>query len=74
MTFASLEQLVAYFSTDPNVTSGLIDKLDAANAAKSAKVRNNTLDAFASQVKAQTGKALTPEQAQVLLSLSNALR
>jgi Peptidase family M1 domain len=74
VTFASLEALVARFSTDPDVTAGLDDKLEAAAAAKSARQRANLLDAFDNQVRAQTGKALTAEQAQILLGLSQALR
>jgi hypothetical protein len=74
VTFTSLEQLVAYFSTDPTVTSGLNDKLAAAAAAKSTGIRNKQLDAFVAQVNAQTGKALTPEEAQVLITLAAALR
>ena len=74
ITFTSLKQLVAYFSTDPVVTSGLNDKLTAAAAARSASVRRSQLDAFVNQVNAQTGKALTPAQAQVLTTLAAALR
>jgi len=74
VTFPSLANLVTRFSTNPDVTAGLNDKLAAAAAAKSAKTRGNLLDAFASQVRAQTGKALTAEQAAILLRLSDALR
>jgi hypothetical protein len=74
VTFTSLEALVTRFSTNPDVTAGLNDKLAAAAAAKSANTRGNQLDAFAHQVAAQTGKALTAEQADLLLQLSDALR
>jgi hypothetical protein len=74
VTFPSLEALVARFSTDPDVTAGLNDKLAAAAAARSARTRGNLLDAFGSQVRAQTGKALTAEQAALLLQLADALR
>ncbi len=74
VTFPSLENLVTRFSANPDVTAGLNDKLAAAAAAKSAKSRGNVLDAFANQVRAQTGKALTAEQAAILLQLSDALR
>jgi hypothetical protein len=73
-TFASLKNLVAQFSTNPDVTSGLNDKLTAAANAKTARVRGNVLDAFENQVRAQTGKALTPEQARILDALADALR
>ncbi len=74
VTFTSLKQLVAFFSIDPAVTSGLNDKLSAAAAAKNASIRHNQLDAFVNQVNAQTGKALTPDEAQVLITLAAALR
>jgi hypothetical protein len=74
VTFASLEILVAAFSTDADVTSGLIDKLEAAAAAKKPPIRSNIIDAFTAQVGVQTGKALTPEQAQLLVTLAVALR
>ena len=74
VTSASLQSLVARFSTNPDVTTGLNDKLTAAAAAKNAKTRGNILDAFANQVRAQTGKALTAEQAQLLLALAQTLR
>jgi hypothetical protein len=61
VTFASLQTLVARFSTNPDVTRGLNDKLAAAAAAKNANARANQLQAFANQVRAQTGKALTAE-------------
>jgi hypothetical protein len=74
VTFASLQALVTYFSSDPDVASGLNDKLAAAAEARSAKVRHKHLDAFVHQVNAQAGKALAPEEAQVLILLATALR
>ena len=74
VTFASLANLVARFSTDPTVTKGLNDKLAAAANAKSAKTRANQLEAFEKQVNAQTGKALTAEQAEILIELAEALK
>ena len=73
VTYASLQALVAQFSTDPDVTSGLNDKLTAASKAKTAQARAGQLQAFANQVRAQTGKALTAEQAAILLALAQAL-
>lgn len=72
--FTSLAALVRQFSTSTDVANGLVDKLDAASAAKNAKTRGNQLDAFANQVHAQTGKALTSAQAELLLSLAETLR
>ena len=74
VTFASLAAVVTYFSSDPDVTAGLVAKLLAASVARNANARNNQLDAFVNQVNAQTGRALTPEEAQVLITLSAALR
>jgi hypothetical protein len=73
VTFDSLRTLVARFSTNPDVTRGLNDKLTAAEGAKNASTRANQLQAFANQVRAQTGKALTTEQARILLGLAEAL-
>jgi len=73
VTYASLETLVGRFSTNADVTQGLNDKLAAAAAAKNANARAGQLQAFANQVRAQTGKALTAEQAQILLDLAKAL-
>ena len=56
VTFASLENLVAQFSTNPEVTAGLNDKLKAAAKAKP-KARGPLLEAFENQVRAQEGKA-----------------
>jgi hypothetical protein len=73
VTYGSLQNLVARFSTNADVTSGLNDKLAAAAAAKNANARAGQLQAFANQVRAQTGKAFTAEQAQLLLDLAGAL-
>jgi hypothetical protein len=40
---------VARFSTNADVTNGLVDKLVAAAGAKNAKTRRNQLDAFESR-------------------------
>jgi hypothetical protein len=74
VTFGSLEDLVESFSTDRHVSRSLIKQLEAADAAKTATRRGQFLDAFIAQVDAQSGRALTPERAQVLRTLANALR
>lgn len=67
---------VKSFNLKPDVEQGLLDKL---NAAKSAIERNqkktavNILKAFTNQVKAQKGKALTNEQANLLTTDTRAL-
>jgi hypothetical protein len=74
VTFASLANLVARFSINPQVTKGLNDKLAAAAGAKTAKARAYQLEAFEKQVTAQIGKALTAEQAEILIELAEALK
>ncbi|HEX2911931.1 MAG TPA: hypothetical protein VH186_14075, partial [Chloroflexia bacterium] len=75
-TFDSLCTLSRQFSTDPSVAQGLCDKLAAAKAAAAAgdtKTKNNNLNAFRQQVAAQSGKALTGQQATILTNLSKTL-
>jgi hypothetical protein len=74
VTIPSLANLVTRFSSSADVASGLNDKLEAAAAAGNAKARNNQLNAFENQVRAQTGKALTADEAKVLIDLVEALR
>jgi YVTN family beta-propeller protein len=72
----SLANLVTQFSTNTGVATGLCDKLTAASQAAARgqdKAKSNILGAFDQQVSAQTGKALTPEQASILTNLVAAL-
>lgn len=71
---ATLQTLVSRFSTKADVTSGLNAKLAAAATAPNANARAGQLGAFENQVRAQTGKALTSEQAAILLRLAAALK
>ncbi|MBO0867298.1 MAG: endo-1,4-beta-xylanase [Micromonosporaceae bacterium] len=73
VTFTSLDNLVRRFSTDPEVTAGLGDKLAAAAGSSNPRARDNQLEAFINQVDASTGKALTTDQAAVLIPLAQAL-
>jgi hypothetical protein len=76
VTFDSLCRLSASFSTDSTVDTGLCDKLAAAKAAAAngdTKTKNNNLAAYRQQVAAQSGKALTKQQATLLTNLSKAL-
>jgi predicted extracellular nuclease len=76
VTFDSLCALVARYSTNAAVTDGLCSKLAAAADARArgdATAAGNQLKAFTNQVNAQTGKALTEEQAATLLRLLAAL-
>jgi alpha-galactosidase len=73
-TFANLRAVVAEYSTNPDVTSGLNDKLTAAENSTNATARDNQINAFVHQVNAQTGKAFTADQASALTELANALK
>lgn len=76
ITPTGLCNLAAQFSTSSDVASGLCDKITAASQAAArgqAKTKANILSAFDHQVSAQTGKALTSEQAAVLTDLAAAL-
>lgn len=71
-SFSSVCSLAESYSTDPAVAAGLCDKLAAAeNAADrgNAKAASNILNAFGHEVAAQTGKALTSDQADTLMTL-----
>jgi hypothetical protein len=76
VTYDSLCTLSASFSTASSVDQGLCDKLAAAKAAAAAgdtKTKNNNLNAYRQQVSAQSGKALTKQQATTLTNLSKGL-
>jgi predicted extracellular nuclease len=70
LTFDSLCGLARLYSLDPAVADGLCDKLTSAASQANTKTRDNILQAFRNQVDAQTGKALTAEQAATLKELS----
>jgi hypothetical protein len=69
----ALQSLVSRFSTSADVAAGLNAKLAAAAKAPNANARAGQLGAFANQVRAQTGKALTTDAATTLLRLMAAL-
>ena len=73
VSLTSLQSLVNAFSIDGGVANGLNAKLEAAAKAKNANARAGQLGAFQNQVNAQTGKALTPQHAAVLIRLSRTL-
>ena len=73
-TFTNLRAVVAQYSTDPQVTTGLNDKLTAAENSTTATARDNQINAFDNLVNAQTGKALTADRASTLIELANALK
>ena len=70
-TTSSLCWLAERYSTDPAVAAGLCDKLAAAQAASDRgqpNVAANIMRAFDNLVNAQTGKALTADQAATLIA------
>jgi hypothetical protein len=73
VTFASLCDLVASYSTDSSVTEQLCNKLQQAAAAPTPTARAGLLAAFRNDVDAKTGKGLTQAQADVLKELSKSL-
>lgn len=71
-SYSSVCSLAESYSTDPAVAAGLCDKLTAAQDAADrgdTKAEANILKAFGHQVAAQTGKALTQDQADMLMLL-----
>lgn len=71
--YSSLCSLAQSYSSDPGVAMGLCDKLLAAEAAGGrgqTAVKASILRAFGNQVLAQSGKALTTDEADMLLTLS----
>jgi hypothetical protein len=72
-TPSGLKSLVGQFSTNPGVSGGLDSKLDAIAQAPDANAKAGSVRAFINQVNAQTGKALTTDQASTLIELVQAL-
>src|SRR5262249_60183755 len=75
-SYASLRLLAGFYSGKEGVAQSLSAKLDAAQAAEARgnlHAKAGALRAFEREVRAQTGKALTPEQADVLLTLVQTL-
>jgi 2',3'-cyclic-nucleotide 2'-phosphodiesterase / 3'-nucleotidase / 5'-nucleotidase len=72
-TVQSLKASVDRFYAEGKITSrdvykGLMDKLTAAAKAKDTTSRNNNLNAFINLVKAQSGKAITADAANLLIT------
>jgi hypothetical protein len=70
---ASLKALVNQLSTSPGVAGALVSKLDAIAQAPNANAAAGSTRAFINQVNAQTGKALTADQAATLIRLVQGL-
>jgi prepilin-type N-terminal cleavage/methylation domain-containing protein len=75
-SYESLRILTDFYCNKRGVAHGLIAKLDAAQASEARgdlRAKAGELGAFANQVRAQEGKALTPNQALVLRTLARTL-
>jgi predicted extracellular nuclease len=75
-TFDDLCRLTRSYVTKAGIGDALCDKLAAAKAADAqgdAKAKSAALNAYANQVRAQTGKALTAAQAATLIDLAGQL-
>ncbi|HEY1521799.1 MAG TPA: GON domain-containing protein [Solirubrobacteraceae bacterium] len=68
-TPSGLKSLVGQFSSDPSVSDGLGSKIDAIAQAPNGNSKAGSVRAFINQVHAQTGKALTADQASTLIAL-----
>ena len=73
VTFEMLTNAVNAFSDKEGVANALVAKLDAAASANGTNTRDNQLTAFINLVNAQTGKALTAHEAEILIALANVL-
>jgi len=73
VNYASLKEVVSSFSSKPGVANALNAKIDAAAAASDPNTRDNILNAFINEVNAQTGKAFTQAEADLLIILAQAL-
>lgn len=75
-SYESLRVLSTLYSNHEGITSGLVAKLDAAEAAETrgnVNAKRGQITAFQNQVRAQTGKALNGQQARTMLALSKTL-
>lgn len=76
VTYVSLKVLTQRFVTDTAVADALCGKLDQASAAAAAgkgTAKKAAIDGYVAMVTAQGGKALTAEQAAVLVRLARAV-
>jgi hypothetical protein len=76
VTYDSLCDLTRLYVTSTNVADGLCDKLataEAADASGDLKLKRGALNAYVKQVKAQTGKSITAQRAQILIALAGQL-
>jgi hypothetical protein len=74
VTFASLENVVSEFCSNPEAAQELNQKLTEAEKAKNAAKRATKLDEFEKKVRMQVGLSLTAEQGSLLIGFAEALK
>lgn len=73
ITYERMNSLINAFVNNPGVAKSMISKLDNASAAKNSNAKDGMIGAFINEVQAQTGKAITQENAATLITLAKAL-
>ncbi len=73
VTPASLNNLIARFTTDAGVAGALQQQVGRIASAPTATAKAGQLEAFTNLVHAQTGKSLSTEHAALLIRLAGAL-
>ncbi|MCX6012651.1 MAG: hypothetical protein NTV30_04435, partial [Chloroflexi bacterium] len=68
--------LISQFVTKLGIANSMISKIDnakVANAKGNANTKTHMIDAFINEVQAQTGKTISPDNANTLITLAKAL-
>ena len=69
----SIDAVIARLVSDPTVAASLQDQANAIASAPNANAKDGKLNAFVNHVNAQTGKAITTENAAILIKLATGL-
>jgi len=69
----SIDAVIARLVSDPTVAASLQDQANAIASAPNANAKDGKLNAFVNHVNAQTGKAITTENAAILITLATGL-
>jgi hypothetical protein len=67
------QDINAYLSSNPDIANSLLQKAQGIASAPNANAKAGKLQAFINEVNAQTGKALTQDQANTLIMLAQLL-
>ena len=76
ITYERMNELVKQFVTNQGIANSLLAKLDNAQKAEAKgnqDAKAGMIGAFINEVEAQTGKAITPDVAAILISLAKVL-